>query len=87
MANHASSALPADLKDFAVFHKHRHGALARSVAHANERLKVGIHVEFDKIAARKFQPLAHFLREWARRGAEEFKHRQHPTAPREASDK
>src|SRR3984885_7111261 len=64
-ADNASPALPADLDNVAVFEKHRNRALAGGFAHPGERARVGIHVEFDKVAARKLQPLAHFRGVWA----------------------
>src|ERR1700722_10010945 len=74
--DNTSSALPPDLEDFAVLKKHRHGTLVGSFTHANKCVGVGIHIEFHKLAARKFQPLAQLLRVRARRRAEKFKHGQ-----------
>src|SRR5580692_7601474 len=85
--DHTSSALPPNLEDFAVFQKHRHGALAGSFPHANQCRGIGVHIEFDKVAAREFQPLPQLLRVWATRRSKQLKHRQFPPVPRGASDR
>src|ERR1700678_2978154 len=72
--HHASPALPSDLDHLAVFQQYRNGPLACGFAHASERGSVGIYVEFDKVAAREFQPLAHFRRVRAAGRTEKFKH-------------
>src|SRR5271156_1645788 len=82
-----SSALPADLGHFAVLQQHGNGALASEIMHTSESGGVQVHIEFNKFAAREFQPFAHLLRVRAAGRAEQFKHGRPPHSPHGVCDK
>src|ERR1700733_2195832 len=72
--NYAAGALPADLRNHAVFNEHWNGALtARQLFHARAGSGVEFDVVFDELDASPFKPLAHLLRVRAARGTVNLK--------------